>query len=174
MTTKTFINSFLGASTLGFLLLSFSSCVLATTPWQGMSDEAWFEQFAGLADCPCSLEGLEALSDETGYWQPVQEANEHYHPGAIWEIRWVNLQGANGQQCTYDAEKQLITHGAGAGTPDIVSPSDPLKIAQHWWYDVRPFEELPLEVYIERWPPNQGRSAEGEVCPYNPPLIEGE
>ena len=36
-----------------------------------------------------------------------------YHYGAKYEVRWAKELDSPGQQCTYDAQKKLITGGFG-------------------------------------------------------------
>lgn len=75
-----------------------------------------------------------------------------------------------GQQCTYDRNSQLITSGAGAGTPDAYSP-EVTAIGQglfsnnsHTYWDVKPFEanSMTWQEYQQTWIPNNGNN-----CPTN-------
>ena len=154
-----------------------SSCAPATAgePWSNMTDEEWYAQFEGLPNCPCKLDGFYSGSplnsrDLGGEWQVPKPASQKYHPGAVSEMRWLRHGTGNGQQCMFDSDNKLITWGVAAGTPDIYGPNNPVAIFEHWRKDVRPFEALPLETYLQRWPPNQGADESGNSCPVNPPI----
>lgn len=104
-------------------------------------------------DCPCHESTAIA---NTATWEP--DANPllwYHHPGASSSFRSKHPTSAgHGQQCTYDSSGDLITHGAGAGTPDVVSPivSQPRHFAQ----DVIPWECLGSSLYNRYWVPNRG------------------
>lgn len=99
--------------------------------------------------------------------------SEDFHPGASFEIRWIpNGIGGAGQQCTYDTNRRLITHGLAAGTPDTRSPSGNLfsnvfNVLWHTNSDVLPFGAYgysgeACSAYLDEFPPNNGNS-----CPNN-------
>jgi len=95
---------------------------------------------------------------EAGRWDTTEENKNNikysrsFHPGADYDFRWVNDGETARQQCTYDERHKLITHGMGAGTPDLRSI-----LPLHLLNDMKPFDRLPLVIYLKRWPPNPGR-----------------
>jgi len=121
----------------------------------------------------------------TWRWQLVPDTFlEKYHPGASYDLRSTSrrryYRGA-GQQCTYDSNGKLITHGVGAGTADRVAPTggviDAL-VGGHGSSDVQPAEwawrldkllgyakgDGPyFKKYLEVRPINNGKK-----CPKNP------
>ena len=59
-----------------------------------------------------------------------------YHPGGTTELREKVTPGSPGQQCIYDKDGQLITHGVAAGSADYRGPEGGLWA--HVEHDVRP------------------------------------
>jgi hypothetical protein len=90
-----------------------------------------------LPKCPCKVRVNDPLIGFTKLivngssdWSPDTLCNPYvdygckkYHPGAYSCIRTGSLDSTSnsGQQCCYDASGTLITHGRGAGTPDLVA-----------------------------------------------------
>ena len=78
----------------------------------------------------------------------------------------------SGQQCTYDAEGNLITSGIAAGSPDKVSPqscgsvsfSAAVSFPGHYIKDMRTFSNLPCWEYLRDWPANNAN----KCAPSNP------
>lgn len=60
---------------------------------------------------------------------------EKFHPGAVYEMRSIPLDG-HSNQATFDAEGNLITTAPAMGTVDIVSPR--ISRRAHWFDDVVP------------------------------------
>jgi hypothetical protein len=101
-----------------------------------------------------------------------------YHPGAAYDLRTKDptKYGGHGQQCTYDKNGKLITHGPGAGTPDFGSPNATPNV--HKKEDYLPYDwclELDggkpgkyCEMYRTVRPPNQGKDNNNKPCPTNP------
>lgn len=134
-----------------------------------------------LPPCPCT----DAAAAASPNWAGPGACQPPYHIGAATGYRstrgYPSVPGSNhGQQCCYDPRGNLITDGAGAGTPDIVqappgagsaigstlnpfssSPGVGAAIA-HYFNDVRPFNELGWEIYNRYWVPNRGVN-----CPPN-------
>jgi RHS repeat-associated protein len=130
---------------------------------------------AKLPACPCSV-GKPPKNPNPSIWHDPEGASPHYHPGATTCIRSypvayfpdpLGLACQPGQQCCYDASGSLITHGAGAGTPDKAAPQGPYGIslctAGHYAEDVMPFGYCPLDTYLKYRPPNNGNN-----CSQNP------
>ena len=131
-----------------------------------------------LPACPCTDAAASASSD----WVGKDACGPAYHPGAATGYRsakgYASIPGSNhGQQCCYDKAGNLITEGAGAGTPDIVqapagagaflkgiftSGPGPLATMDHYYNDVVPFNELGWEIYNRYWVPNNANN-----CPKN-------
>jgi hypothetical protein len=119
-------------------------------------------------DCPCTQEEIEK--------SPEFEGNDYgletHHPGASSGYRSsepvefkssVNPEAPTlevGQQCTYDQEGDLITHGEGAGTPDAYSPSEITNIPDHYETDVFTSKHMSTEQYHETWTPNNGNNCQ--------------
>ncbi|NER00923.1 MAG: hypothetical protein F6K30_30240 [Cyanothece sp. SIO2G6] len=149
------------------------------------------ENYAGwnnrdfLDDCPCTRIQADSNSRFVDATHPF---TDDYHPGAEWEYRTAQDRVGTfisptlpegsptlrpGQQCTYSSDGRLITHGAGAGTPDAYSPQV-TGIGQGWvsnnshtFWDVKPFnaDGMTWEEYHQTWTPNQG---ERRSCSINP------
>jgi hypothetical protein len=110
------------------------------------ADPSWIEP---LPPAPCKLEfdGHKWLNPDPVVWdnphRPFQ--GQKYHPGAVTEIRTVKTRAGSrgqGEQCTYDANGNLITHGPGAGTADRYSPNFWVGFlgGGHLEADVKPFD----------------------------------
>ena len=160
------------------------------SPRQGAEQPIWYER---LPDCPCELtDDIAGRKERCGTWNLCGDASQEFHYGATYEIRWLpDEAGAPGQQCTYDENKQLITAGLAAGSPDRTSPglcgyklSDPLNIPNpisvcgHVAEDVIPWGDLsiksqvclnssarpvPCEEYLRDWPANRGDGCQENV-----------
>lgn len=135
-----------------------------------------------LPKCPCSCM-CRVMEPE---WHESNHNLSHYHPGAARCFRSTTSAPLSdaGQQCCYDKDCQLITHGAGAGTPDKVAPGT--NIFRHFFADVLPFEVAKaldrkyfpkdwmddtgpyLRAYLAARPPDQGMDAYGKPCRKNP------
>lgn len=110
-------------------------------------------------NCPCMVTQARA---NPYWWERSITGLATFHPGAADAYRsrytWQSRRGGvrHGQQCTYDALGRLITSGAAAGTPDIVSPR--VDTTDHWDVDVVPFERLGWRIYTQYWRPNNGNA----------------
>lgn len=130
-------------------------------------EQSWHDV---LEDCPCTVDEAEK-SEHFVSGGPFEKLSlDIFHPGADSSFRSVNPTEVTnsegdtlnaGQQCTYDGEGKLITSGAAAGTPDIVSPTH--SKLDHFVEDVIPWAFQSVEEYNESWLPNQGTD-----CPENP------
>ena len=121
-----------------------------------------------LPNCPCDKPEIDKLDSfkRSGY------GLKDHHPGAASGYRSTKPVEINssvnsdlpplkaGQQCNYDQNENLITHGKGAGTADAASPSSSL--INHYIIDVVPSKALSTEEYQRTWTPNNGNS-----CPAN-------
>jgi len=125
---------------------------------------------AVLPNCPCEYdEDLDGKEEMCGTWEDFTDGCagvsflDKFHFGAAYEIRWAKDEANPGQQCTYDASKQLITGGIAAGTPDkygvtgVCSPN-----SDHTESDVDPWYEMPCAQYLNEWPPNTGTAICGD------------
>jgi len=157
-------------------------------------DMKWTET---LSDCPCNLNTTTctavAVNMEGGFsytvtkfiapegWELVGDPSEKNHPGGYYDLR--RSEGGHGQQCVYDKEGQLITHGLGMGTADFSYPSWRNLWSDHVNNDVSPYDialfldgdpNHPNEKgeyynkYIEVRPGNAGKDKKGNPCPKNP------
>ena len=144
--------------------------------WQRFVESLYDDGFfAALPNCPCCIDvsgsspTLEPKDASDAGWGRVNEANPE-HPGATWEVRWVDPTGTltQGQQCTYDNKGRLITKPPAAGTPDKVSYDDDkhsLWDLHYWGHALKdwiPYKILPKNTYFKHWPPNNGNG-----CPEN-------
>ena len=144
--------------------------------WQRFGESLYDDGFsAALPNCPCCIDvsgsspALEPKDASDAGWGRVNEANPE-HPGATWEVRWVDPTGTltQGQQCTYDNKGRLITKPPAAGTPDKVSYDDDkhsLWDLHYWGHALKdwiPYKILPKNTYFKHWPPNNGNG-----CPEN-------
>jgi hypothetical protein len=83
-------------------------------------------------------------------WERSNAFKYRYHPGAANVYRSDTAEPEDGalfpdagQQATYDVAHRLITHGPGAGTPDLVSPDiNSFGSNGHQEWDVEPFNAL--------------------------------
>ena len=148
----------------------------AYATFQELGESFYDDEFYELLpNCPCcidvsrSLPVLEPKDAVDKGWGRVGKANRE-HPGATWEVRWVDPEGKleQGQQCTYDGKGRLITEPPGAGTPDKVS-YDGNKHSwrnSHYWghglWDWLTYKILSYDMYFKHWPPNNGNN-----CPKN-------
>ncbi len=114
-------------------------------------------------------------------WLDPNNASQAFHPGAAACMRSKNrIKNGAGQQCCYDFSGSLITHGPGAGTPDMSAPIGFPGLPKHWIQDVVAFNmaifldeyctRFPqyLDMYIELRPPNPGANRAGQPCTKNP------
>lgn len=135
-----------------------------------LADQSWLNE---IPDCPCYI-----LSDGAGGWKVPGDGNDWEtpgppfccHPGAANCVRGTRPRSgwefgcSSGQQCCYNQTGDLITGGAGAGTPDFYSPiTGPGRCKiQHWWRDVRPYHKCVeaglLSEYLRARPPNNGNN----------------
>lgn len=112
-----------------------------------------------LPNCPCTHQ--ETL-DAPGVWYTSSSPfTQMFHPGATHDVRsvsgYTSAPGtSHGQQCTYDADGNLITEGAAAGTPDIQSPAT--NLSGHQTDDVQTFQMLGWRIYNQYWRPNNGNN----------------
>ena len=148
--------------------------VTVSCPQTGEVTSLWYEN---LPDCPCTFDEVtdnQKTESPEGEWIACGEASQTFHLGARKEVRWKPINNFDpGQQCTYDAQGNLITSGIAAGSPDLVSPSNcgifdfivnpnnPQVPLQHYEFDVKPWKKdndktLPCSSYLKLWPPNQG------------------
>ncbi|MEO1259841.1 MAG: VWA domain-containing protein [Bacteroidota bacterium] len=138
----------------------------------------WYER---LPNCPCTYQEAQELADsecDSGVWQDCGEANQAFHYGAAYEVRWLpDVANSSGQQCTYNLDGYLITSGIAAGSPDTIAPAtsqslDILKCgnalgniiasfdylcqisSSHCEKDVIPWRNIPCWKYLEDWPAN--------------------
>jgi len=163
--------------------------------WKDENDDlSWLKD---LPDCPCKIDKYTYMTfgfqrrtgysvrswddycplEEEGVWSSPSDLLFGYHEGASVCIRSNKLgkNGKSGQQCCYDKDGDLITHGVGAGTPDKTSTSvNNFGPGGHQEQDVRPFDVAMLldgsdypgintEEYLKRRPPNNGKK-----CDKNP------
>lgn len=153
---------------------------LKLSAWFSVESEGGLGWLANLPNCPCTIccKGKKDGCEESDFVNPDEDVwkgpqgitgGDEFHPGAVSEIRSKNSYPpeGSGQQCTYDKNGQLITHGAGAGTPDrrhSLTPTNPLG---HFKHDVAPYllaKEFDLiDFYLVNRPPNNGND-----CKKNP------
>lgn len=140
----------------------------------GPSQIIWYTL---LPNCPCCIDvssnpPMLNKHDATDKgWGRVKKANPE-HPGATWEVRWVDPLGIllQGQQCTYDDKGRLITEPPAAGTPDMVSfDGDKHSVfSLHFWgHTICDWSTYKIlfynrDIYFRHWPPNNGNN-----CPRN-------
>lgn len=111
-----------------------------------------------LPNCPCTE--AQAQADPTN-WEPDRNTLLlfYFHSGAASSYRskgaFTTVPGsAHGQQCTYDSAGNLITGGAGAGTPDVWAGNR--ESAKHLSADVATWQVLGWQIYNRYWQPNNG------------------
>ena len=149
-----------------------------------------------LPDCPCDWNAVAKIKPDpvSGESKVVgarrgwcNEGPSRFHPGAVSCFRSLVpldtfdvLRINPGQQCCYDENGELITGGAGAGTPDKAGMAyqsaangdcmnDPEMALWHLMLDVAPFDKNSIEEYHKEWPPNKGH-----CCRDNPGLEDQE
>ncbi|AQT68440.1 RHS repeat-associated core domain protein [Anaerohalosphaera lusitana] len=77
-----------------------------------------------------------------------------YHPGANWDMR---SKGCPSQQCTYDHNGDLITHGTGAGTADAHNATRCSHSGGHKKHDKWPADwAMLLDGDSGKWPSSDG------------------
>jgi hypothetical protein len=90
--------------------------------------------------CPCPL--TKTAADAAG-WEPDPSwVSPWLHPGSStsYKKKGDDLRGdykERGNQCTYDKQGNLITHGPGAGTPDRYGGRELKNMWPHWEKDVK-------------------------------------
>ena len=168
--------------------------------WYKANNDAGLGWLRGLPDCPCTLTVKCVrvrykwfLWWEWGHtkynvfnnpdakkWDDPEKASGTFHPGAAVCMRSKNaIANGAGQQCCYDSDGDLLTHGRGAGTPDQSAPIGATGRAEHFFKDVKPYSDAVyldsearfggfVDKYIEMRPPNPGKDAAGKPCPKNP------
>lgn len=142
--------------------------------------------YSGLPDCPCEYStALDNTVDLGGIWIDCGAADQDYHFGASFEIRWVpNIAGQPGQQCTYDSSRKLITEGIAAGSPDKDSPDicgwgdilsgNGFPDYDHYCDDVAPWlaedsnlcwgdMRVSCVEYLNAWPTNNGNGCSQNI-----------
>lgn len=124
-----------------------------------------------LPACPCTYAEAKSIGETlcpAGRWSNCGSANQDYHYGAAFEVRWLPSTAAQpGQQCTYDAAGNLITGGIAAGSPDKVSPGacgfwswlvsgtgTIPAFTGHRSSDIDPWKTIPCWQYLRDWPAN--------------------
>lgn len=145
----------------------------------GQEDE-WYSR---LPDCPCEYtNNIDGREEMCGVWSDCGNASQEFHYGATFEVRWSpNEAGKAGQQCMYDANRQLITGGLAAGSPDRISPRSCGSLTRstcgHYREDVLPFgntsftlvcggstnDIVPCWQYLQNWPANNGNNCTTNV-----------
>lgn len=116
--------------------------------------------FWGIPVCPCdlsTLKGMEGKGVNVRQDPPSTVAALHHPAYECYRI-WRSSDAA-GNQCCFDKDGKLITHGSGAGTPDMYNQQF---FTHHIAFDVMPFLRLGWEEYHKRgWAPIS------EDCPKN-------
>lgn len=119
------------------------------------------------------------LPEGGGWYRELFSDVERFHPGADKDFRRVvgevqlgdtGQTARYGQQATYDDDDRLITHGPGAGTPDLQAPgrvrdnlpgSDTGNVSLHTEWDVTPHNVLGWRLYHQLgWSPHREWSPE--------------
>lgn len=138
----------------------------------GPATEPWHHR---LLNCPCRNPDLNQVNIGDG-WAKDKGDIAIYHKGATECIRSYpavkTKEGRSGQQCCFDENGNLITAGAGAGTPDKVSTCGGedskgimtiqiLTVVGHYYKDVRPWKRMDAQnaawkKYNTLWVPNNG------------------
>jgi hypothetical protein len=161
-----------------------SGCLEGGTLWEFKVRDCptWY---SGLPDCPCKYsqaqDSAQKPAGPEGKWQDKGAADQDYHYGATNEVRWIPSKGGDpGQQCTYDANGNLITKGIAAGSPDRVSPgSSGGYLCPHYREDVIPWGDVdPLWAfgcsngtsqpvscwdYLTNWPANNRLACSNKI-----------
>lgn len=127
--------------------------------------------FGELPDCPCEYQAtIDNTTAMGGTWHDngtgcTFAPLSTYHYGASYELRWKRNSGpeTSGQQCTYDANKKLITAGIAAGSPDRYGVDGCFDYnGDHIRYDVDTWKTYSCKDYLRLWPANSGNN-----CPKN-------
>jgi len=139
------------------------------TKQEDRRDKSWLKKIPA---CPCSI-GTVPKNPNPAIWYDPESASPRFHPGAKTCIRShpvrvyspdpLGLADQPGQQCCYDGSGNLITHGAGAGTPYTSAPVGPSSALSHYIADVVPFFNCPLDTYLKYRPPDNRNN-----CRQNP------
>jgi len=145
--------------------MSPEECARACMRWYNRDVRRGNEWLNDIPDCPCTKPNtIVSLTWSASPFDPA------YHPGCTSCIRSNSAGTTSGQQCCYDADKNLITNGPGAGTSDRTSPI--ASVPHHYFNDVRPYLVCDkaglLDKYLERRPRNRGKDKKGNPCPENP------
>jgi hypothetical protein len=168
--------------------------------WYQANKNAGLGWLKGLPACPCTLTVKCVIiryrwfviwswghteynvfdNPDATVWTGPAEASESFHPGAAVCMRSkTRIANGAGQQCCYDGDGNLLTHGEGAGTPDQSAPIGVGGVASHVLKDVQAFNYAKyldeatqfggyVSMYLEVRPPNPGADATGKACPKNP------
>lgn len=152
-------------------------------------ENAWLNE---LPACPCRIPSITepfewSGSPDKNVWTDPTTNLHGFHPGAKWCMRTKKpTKSGAGQQCCYDCDGNLITHGLGAGTPDKKSPEGGVQaVLDHYFVDVAPAtwaKALDTEcddrysgphyqtAYLSARPPNPGSDPNNDdkPCPRNP------
>ena len=104
------------------------------------SNGAWW---TALPKCPAKIciRSHSPVNPDPQKWKNPNEINivtKHYHPGARYEMRSNPSLGVYGNQCTYDAEGDILTNIPAAGTVDFYSPG--VNFWGHQYHDVYTFD----------------------------------
>jgi RHS repeat-associated protein len=122
-----------------------------------------------LPDCPCKIPA-DFSNPNPDIWEDPGTGGliHHYHEGAAVCMRSKGQSGKSCQQCCYDDSGQLITHGPGAGTPDLFCSGG----LRHLDFDVFPWDDCAkgglLPLYWDVRPPNQGNACSCNFLPPDP------
>lgn len=92
--------------------------------------------FAKIPICPCTLPEIWKAPNVQ---KDDPRISKKFHPGSAVCYRIWTTGATAGNQCCFDDKDNLITHGPGAGTPDIYNPTD---LISHFRFDVVPFNAL--------------------------------
>jgi hypothetical protein len=142
-----------------------SGCLEGGTLWEFKVRECPTTWYTGLPDCPCRYNpNIDGTNESGGTWKDFSngcfgffEYLDVYHYGAKYELRWAENGDVPGQQCTYDVDKNLITGGIAAGTPDKFGATSPcIPNSKHQSADVDPWKVIPCWQYLRDWPSNKG------------------
>jgi len=165
-----------------------SGCLEGGTLWEFKVRDCptWY---SGLPDCPCKYSEAQSkgkTTDPAGEWVDCGTADQSFHYGATYEVRWIpDMAGQPGQQCTYystgNSDGKLITGGIAAGSPDKVSPrscgSLTLSSCNHYVADVLPWGNTtwtlpcggtnsdikPCWEYLTNWPANNRLACSNKI-----------
>ena len=131
--------------------------------WYLSIDDSWLDE---LPDCPCNIKLIcecpaddwaSELDGKWTAWKDKPQIANATHRGAVWEIRWYQGPNKPGQQCTYNSKGKLLIDPPAAGTPDRAGWSGHFKRDYaHVYKDLATYKILPEDMYIKKWPPNNG------------------